>query len=255
MQPETLYSINYLEQTTAYLKNIKQRSYEPFLAIGKGLVADVGCGTGDDAINLANALGAPVAVVGVDQSEEMIAKAKQAGQGIDNLSFEIGDAGHLPFATGSLDGLRNERLLQHLPDPEAAFREFHRCLKDGAPLVCVETDWSSIRLYNGSSRTRKALYDYMADHNVRNGLAATTLVDDLRAHGFHQVRLSVFPMGTPSLAICKGLLRTDHALAQMRETGILDDAAYQDFERILELADQQGQFACSINIVIVSAIK
>jgi SAM-dependent methyltransferase len=50
----------------------------------------------------------------------------------------IGDAQHLPFADGALDGVISTYVLEHLPVPEQAVAEMHRVLRPGG--VCyVET--------------------------------------------------------------------------------------------------------------------
>jgi len=139
-----LYSIDYLEQTTQLLGNLKKTSYQPFGSLTEGHIADIGCGAGDDAINMAKMFGPNIQVTGIDYAEEMIEKAKSSSAGMPNITFHMGSAEQLPFADNELSGLRNERLIQHLPQPELAFQEFYRVLKPGHSLVVVETDWNSI---------------------------------------------------------------------------------------------------------------
>ena len=117
-----LYSIEYLEKTTQLLKKIKEKSYERFLDLEKGHIADVGCGTGQDAINLSRLIPGKVQVTGVDIEEGMILKARENAQGMEGISFLQANVEELPFDNESLQGLRNERLIQHVTHPVQAYR-------------------------------------------------------------------------------------------------------------------------------------
>jgi SAM-dependent methyltransferase len=57
----------------------------------------------------------------------------------DNGLYVVGDAAHLPFASGALDGAISLHTIHHvpLPEQERAFREFVRVLKPGGAAVAV----------------------------------------------------------------------------------------------------------------------
>lgn len=252
---EHLYSIDYLEQTTQLLGNLKKTSYQPFSTLTEGHIADIGCGAGDDAINMARMFGSHISVTGIDYADEMIEKAKSSAGDLPNITFEVGSAEQLPFADASLSGLRNERLIQHLPDPEKAFQEFYRVLKPGHPLVVVETDWNSISFYNGNAGVAQKLNHYLTFNNVKNGNAAANVIRYMQEAGFRDIHIDLFPLSSRSLQQATLMLRIDHALVMMKENVIISDEEYNSFMASLEDADRNHYFACSINLVVATATK
>ncbi len=252
---EHLYSIDYLEQTTQLLGSLKKTSYQPFRTITTGKIADIGCGAGDDAINMARMFGENIAITGIDYAPEMIEKANSSAAGLSNITFHIGSAENLPFADAELDGLGNERLIQHLPDPQKAFTEFYRVLKPGSPLVVVETDWNSISFYNGDSSIAQQLNHYLTFNNVKNGNAAANVIRYMKEAGFSNIHIDLFPLSSHSLQQVTMMLRIDHALLMMKEQTIISVEEYNSFLASLEDADRNHYFACSINLVVATATK
>ncbi len=103
------------------------------------LALDVATGTAELAIELVRQ-GAR-AVIGVDFVSEMIAagRAKVARVGLaDRIRFAAGDALALPFADDTFDALANGFLLRNLTDLPGSLREFHRVLKPGGRLACLD---------------------------------------------------------------------------------------------------------------------
>lgn len=95
-------------------------------------ILDIGSGTGFLSLMLAD-MG--YEVVGIDLSEEMIArasaKAKERGLSID---FHQDDAEHLGFENNSFDAIVNRAVLWTLPNPDIAVREWMRVLRPGGKL-------------------------------------------------------------------------------------------------------------------------
>src|SRR5947209_402193 len=92
--------VRYLDATRAtdFYQEIKRRSYD-LLALSAGAAAlDLGCGTGDDVVALAERVGPTGRAVGVDFSATMIAEARRrtAGAALP-VEFIEGDAHHLDF--------------------------------------------------------------------------------------------------------------------------------------------------------------
>jgi ubiquinone/menaquinone biosynthesis C-methylase UbiE len=103
---------------------------------------DLGCGAGDDSRRLAGLVGPTGSVIGVDASAVMIAAARERAEptGLP-VSFHVGDAAQLDLPTESFDGVRCERLLVHVPTPEAVIAEMVRVTRPGGRVVAIDIDF------------------------------------------------------------------------------------------------------------------
>jgi ubiquinone/menaquinone biosynthesis C-methylase UbiE len=104
------------------------------------LWADVGCGPGHVASELARA---GLRVVGVDSDPEMIAFARRRFGRENGPRFESAPAERLPFADGALDGLVATSLAGVLDDLEGFLAEARRALRDGGTAAISFTNRSS----------------------------------------------------------------------------------------------------------------
>ena len=118
----------------------------PHLKSGDSLL-DVGCGPGTITMDLAE-LVAPGHVVGIDRSNEVIERAREAAEAraLSNLSFEVGDVYHLEFEDDSFDVVYAHQVLQHLSDPTRALREMRRVLRDGGWLAVRDGDYGRVHV-------------------------------------------------------------------------------------------------------------
>ena len=103
-------------------------------------VLDVATGTGLVATELVQAHGC--SVVGLDQSEEMLAaaRAKLATQPALGAKIELvrGEAERLPFADAAFDALTFTYLLRYVDDPLLTLRELARVVRPGGTIVSLE---------------------------------------------------------------------------------------------------------------------
>jgi ubiquinone/menaquinone biosynthesis C-methylase UbiE len=104
---------------------------------------DAGCGTGEVARALAAIVAPNGDVVALDHSREMIGEARARHDG-SRVEYQVGDVLRLPFTAGSFSGVRCERVLQHLDDPDAAVRELVRVTRRRGRVVLIDTDWQSL---------------------------------------------------------------------------------------------------------------
>jgi ubiquinone/menaquinone biosynthesis C-methylase UbiE len=255
MSKESLYNIEYLEQTMKLFREIKEQSYAQFLKVSEGVIADIGCGTGQDVINLSGLLPETVQLMGIDANEEMIQKAQSLQYDNKRVQFQLGNAENLPFDTEYLSGIRNERLIQHVPDLDKAFSEFYRVLKPGAPLTIVETDWNSFTLYNAPPEFSHRIRNYYMFNNVPNGSAALHLSYFLRSTGFKEIKLQVFPVVSRALQQVVEVARLGFILQEMQAKGFIDTEELQTLNENLEYADNNQHFVSSVNMVIATAVK
>jgi demethylmenaquinone methyltransferase / 2-methoxy-6-polyprenyl-1,4-benzoquinol methylase len=97
-------------------------------------VLDVATGTGAVALELLRQKGC--AVVGVDQSPQMLAEAHRRLEGRVQLREASADA--LPFDDGEFDALTFTYLLRYVDDPAATLRELARVVRPGGTIAGLE---------------------------------------------------------------------------------------------------------------------
>jgi demethylmenaquinone methyltransferase/2-methoxy-6-polyprenyl-1,4-benzoquinol methylase len=105
----------------------------------EGTVLDVATGTAAVAIELSGRTGCRV--VGLDQSEEMLAQGRRrvedAGLG-GRIELVRGEAERLPFEDASFDALTFTYLLRYVEDPQATMRELARVVRPGGTVAMLE---------------------------------------------------------------------------------------------------------------------
>jgi arsenite methyltransferase len=105
-----------------------------FAKISKGnTVVDLGSGAGNDCFVARAEAGENGKVIGVDFSDEMLAKAKSNAQklGYNNVEFIKGDIEDLPLESNTADVIVSNCVLNLVPDKEKAFSQIYRVLKPG----------------------------------------------------------------------------------------------------------------------------
>lgn len=96
-------------------------------------ILDLGGGTGRGSARL---LARGCRVVLADYSDGMIGRARAATRG--EAAMVRADAGRLPFADASVDGILCTNSFHHYPDPAAALREMRRVLRPGGRLSLTD---------------------------------------------------------------------------------------------------------------------
>ena len=99
-------------------------------------VLDIGCGTGQTSLALADAVGPRGRVTGVDVSQPMLGLARRRAEGRTNASFTLADASVQPFKP-EFDLLFSRFGVMFFDDPIAAFANLHSGLKPGGRLAFV----------------------------------------------------------------------------------------------------------------------
>jgi demethylmenaquinone methyltransferase/2-methoxy-6-polyprenyl-1,4-benzoquinol methylase len=101
-------------------------------------ILDVATGTGMVAAELLRR--ADCVVVGLDQSEAMLsrARARFAGRPAEQVQLLLGEAESLPFADADFDALTFTYLLRYVEDPAATLRELARVVRPGGRVASLE---------------------------------------------------------------------------------------------------------------------
>lgn len=139
---------------------------------------DIGCGTG----YWTEWLAGPGRAAGIDLLGEdlSIAQTRHAGM---RHAYLRANAERLPFADAAFDKIFGVCSVEHIPDNDAAFSEFHRCLKPGG-VVALTLDALNYDAIPGAARAAHAVryhvaHFYDADYARRmlesHGFAVTHL--------------------------------------------------------------------------------
>jgi arsenite methyltransferase len=100
-------------------------------------VLDLGSGAGIDVFLAAHKVGKPGRAIGVDMTEDMVARGQQLARehGFGNVEFRQGDIEHLPVDSASVDVIISNCVINLTPDKLASFTEIHRVLKPGGRML------------------------------------------------------------------------------------------------------------------------
>jgi arsenite methyltransferase len=100
-------------------------------------VLDLGSGAGFDAFLAARAVGPTGRVIGVDMTDEMLAKARANAHqaGIGNVEFRKGYIEALPVEDASVDVVISNCVINLVPDKATVYGEVARVLRPGGRMV------------------------------------------------------------------------------------------------------------------------
>jgi arsenite methyltransferase len=103
-------------------------------------VLDLGAGAGIDAFLAATKVGDRGRVIGVDMTEDMVAKGSLLARehGYDNVEFRLGYIEQLPVDSGTVDVVISNCVINLTPDKLASFKEVHRVLKPGGRILIAD---------------------------------------------------------------------------------------------------------------------
>ena len=160
-------------------------------------VLDLACGTGDLAASLAR-LVPDGRVRGIDAAPTMIGCARERGQDVGNLRFDVGDMMALEVPDSSQDVVTIGYGLRNVPDHRVALREIHRVLKPGGVLANLDFAlpepgawrWLFLRYlktmgdaYGWLWHGEPAVYGYIS-RSIAHFITIRQLAADLVASGF-----------------------------------------------------------------------
>ena len=124
-------------QASFYSEKIRGRALATAAVQSGDIAADIGCGSGFITEGL---IRAGLHVIGVDQSEAMLAAMKRKFAAIAEVDYRCGEAEQLPIADSSVDYAFANMYLHHVERPPIAVKEMARILKPGGTLVITDLD-------------------------------------------------------------------------------------------------------------------
>lgn len=160
--------------------------------------ADIGSGTGSEAIAFAETVGPNGLAVGVEPDPHLLAAAERnAAAAGSRATFHSGDAYGVPFGSDTFDAVLCERVFQHLTAPIRAAREIARVLRPGGRAVVMDSDWGTAIVHPGDRRVVREVIDTLLI-NTTNPFSGRRLpglltkaglvVDEIGSHALVQDR-------------------------------------------------------------------
>ena len=124
------------------MKEINARLLELVQIRSDHKALDLGCGTGQLAVQAGGIVGDQGAVTGLDLSEKMLSVARRKSANADNVDFKTCDLGVFPFADEGFDVVVSKFCLMFLPCVDETLKESFRVLKPKGVMASVV--WGSV---------------------------------------------------------------------------------------------------------------
>ena len=149
------------------------------------VVLDLGPGAGLDLLIAARKVGPSGQVIGVDMTEEMIAKAKEniKAAGVKNVEVRKGLIENLPVESSSVDWVISNCVINLSPEKEKVFSEIGRVLKPGGRMVVSDMVGENIPEW---LRENKNLYSAC----ISGVISEKKYLSGLRKAGLEKVKIS-----------------------------------------------------------------
>jgi SAM-dependent methyltransferase len=240
--------VRYLDATRAtdFFQEVKRRSYALLDLRAGDHVCDVGCGTGDDVLALARLVAPGGRAVGLDASATMIAEARRraAAAGIA-AEFARMDAQRLDLPDARFDGVRAERLLQHVPDPDAALAEIVRVARPGARIAVWEADLDLFVIDAPDYATSRAMQRFICD-GFRNGGIGHELYRRFKRLGLADVRATPLTRALTDLALVESAFDLRASTERAADAGVIAPRRAAEWLASLAAARDAGEFCCVV---------
>jgi 2-polyprenyl-3-methyl-5-hydroxy-6-metoxy-1,4-benzoquinol methylase len=215
-------------------------------------ILDAGAGTGEVARLLATRLCDTGAIVALDASAAAIAAAQERDEGTC-VQYTQGDVTALDFPDGHFDGVRCERVLQHLAQPDVAIAELVRVTRTGGRVCLVDTDWESVAL-DGVPRAlvaavRARLLASVVDQHLDMG---RTLRGRMLRAGLHDVTAVPVALYFPDPEAAASVMPMLNPLVPAESSAIPIDMRDEWFGSLRE-AGERGDFLATLTIWVAAA--
>ena len=156
---------------------------------------DVGCGPGYLTRELALAVGAEGAIVGIDLSDPMLELAARRCDGLSQVRLSNADVRALPVGEGELDFACALQVYAYVRELDEALADLRRALRPGGRAVILDTDFSGV-VWQSDDRERMQRVMRAFDAHVAWPDLPRILPERLARAGFELARCEAVPFVT-----------------------------------------------------------
>lgn len=224
------------------------------LALARGeRVADLGCGPGLLALEMAHRVGMQGEVQATDLSPSMLALAARRCYGKSWVQLARGDVTHLPYPAAHFDAAVCTQVYEYVSDIEGALRELNRILRPGGRAVVVDTDWESCVWHSSDAdRMRRVIEAW--DKHCPHPQLPRTLGPMLQAAGFELTSVDAVVLVNnryDANTYSHGMISTLCNWAKKH----LDEPTAHAWAQDLRVLGERGEYFFSLNRYMFKVVK
>ena len=216
---------------------------------------DVGCGSGEMTLALARVVGGSGRVAGVDVNASQIRRARSLAMkhGVA-AEFAQADAHALPFADGSFDGVRADRVFQHLQMRERALGEMIRVARTGGWICVADPDWDTLVIDSPHRAMTRKVVAFLSDR-VHNGWSGRQTPRLFRLAGLSRLTIIPGSLSLTDLNLADELYGLRAAAQHLLKLGEVMARDVGQWLASLDEANATGCFFCCLTGFSVCARK
>ena len=236
------------------IQRVRQVARDALAPVPGQRLLDAGCGAGEVARDLAARVAPGGSVVALDYARTNVEAAAQRHDG-SAVEYVVGNVTALDFPDATFDGVRSERVLQHVDDPDRAIAELARVTKPGGRVCLIDTDWDSV----GADGVPRELFVRLRDHAfsrvmVHHRDMGRTLRRRMLHAGLAEIRAQPVALyfGDPESAMA--VLPMVSRLVPP-QAGFIPDDMRDEWFAAVDAAGERGDFLATLTLWVVSGVR
>ena len=236
-----------------FFRSVKEESFQ-LLQISPGdIILEIGCGPLDDVHILAGRCSPGGLVIGSDISSSLVTLAKKAAN-IPNLSYIRMDGQYSAVRDSVCDAVREDRVLQHVQNPQQVVNEMFRVLKTGGRCVLFEPDWENFIIDGADEEVTRDILNFWSDQFACGHIGRKLKRLCLNA-GFTDVQVYPRTMIMHTLKEAETIFTVSENAIRAASAGCVSQEAADEFIAHLIAMDRKGLFFGSFTGYLVSGKK
>lgn len=236
-----------------FFRSVKEESFDLLQISPGGIILEIGCGPLDDVHILAGRCSPGGLVIGSDISSSLVTLAKKAAT-IPNLSYIRMDGQNSGVRDGVCDAVREDRVLQHVQNPQQVIHEMYRVLKPGGSCVLFEPDWENFIIDGADETVTRTILNFWSDQFACGHIGRKLRRLCLNA-GFSDVQVNPRTMIMHTLQEAEAIFTVSENAMRAASAGCVTEQAADEYITHLTDMDRKGLFFGSFTGYLVSGKK